>query len=104
MKALARLHECTGLSEPSLVANVISTIISGAGSSINLAQFVKFLSRSSDPAGIFKQAEDKLRQTEEAKFRLVAEELVGTDPHQFLRAYSPGWFFVSVACVIILLC
>ena len=31
-KALARLHECAGSAEPSLVACVISTIISGAGS------------------------------------------------------------------------
>ena len=35
VKALARLRECTGLSEPLLVAYVISTIISRAGSIID---------------------------------------------------------------------
>lgn len=48
------------------------------------------VSGSNDSAGIFKQAEEKLKQAEETKLRAVAEELVGTDPQQFIRAYSPG--------------
>lgn len=47
-------------------------------------------SGSNDPSGIFKQAEEKLQLAEETKFRVVAQELVGTDPQQFIRAYSPG--------------
>lgn len=45
---------------------------------------------ATDPAEIFKQADEKLKQAEEIKFRTVAQELVGEDPYQFLRAYSPG--------------
>ena len=45
---------------------------------------------SNDPSGIFNQANEKLRETEQGKLKEIARELAGTDPFQFIRAYTPG--------------
>ncbi|KAH3848110.1 translin-associated protein X-like [Dreissena polymorpha] len=43
-----------------------------------------------DSEDIIQQTETKLLDLERSKFKDVAMELQGTDPYQFLRAYSPG--------------
>ena len=39
---------------------------------------------------ILKDAEDKLKELREEKWRQVAEELQAEDHHQYLRAYTAG--------------
>ncbi len=43
-----------------------------------------------------KEADDKLAEIEQTKWKDVAVELNGEDPYRFLRAYSPGE--VAIRC------
>ena len=48
------------------------------------------ISRDQNRESILTEAEAKLMEIQLERWRLIAEELRGQDPYQFLRAYSPG--------------
>ncbi len=50
---------------------------------------------------VLRDAEKKLVDLQNTKWLMVAKELQGEDPYQFLRAYSPGGWngeFVKMMC------
>ncbi|XP_064603440.1 translin-associated protein X-like isoform X2 [Liolophura sinensis] len=47
-------------------------------------------SEDEEAENLLKQAREKLHELRQSKCRLIARELAGEDPYQFLRAYSPG--------------
>ena len=49
-----------------------------------------YIHRSATPEDVLTEADTKLKEIQQTKWKSIAKELHGEDPHQFLRVYSPG--------------
>ena len=57
-----------------------------------LIHFVFYYSQEKNSTEVLDQALAKIHEIQKDKFQPIAQELQGEDPHQFLKAYSPGMF------------